>query len=338
MWSLVFVAKTHTATRTKRPNEARDVDTMSDRITKILIRDTSKQGLWSSVLIAGGVLTLSLLVIAMTQVGSSSSLEFLSPLSFGPLKDYFIKPDDHLNFCVIFGAFLLAGAIKGVIGLGITTVPVGLLTAVLNLETAMALVVFPAFFANLWQASTGGHAKMLISRLWPFLVCACVTIPLGAQALEAASVHVLSALLGVILVIYSVIGLVGLRLTISAKSETWSGPTMGAANGVLTGMTGSFIFPGVVFLQGLGLGRDGLIQGMGMLFTVSTVGLAFALNERAIMTTELASFSIIALLPATIGLFAGQRLRRILSEAQFRAFFQVALIFLGTYVAVAAVL
>lgn len=95
----------------------------------------------------------------------------------------------------------------------------------------------------------------------------------------------------------------------------------GAVNGILTGMTGSFIVPGVMYLQALSLPRDMPIQAMGMLFTVSTLALALALGGKGLMTAELGTLSAAALLPAIIGMVAGQRIRKTLPGQLFRRFF-----------------
>ena len=79
---------------------------------------------------------------------------------------------DPATVCVVVGAFFIAGAVKGVIGLGLPTVSLGLLAAALDLQTAMALLVVPSFVTNLWQSVVGGNAKAILSRLWPFLAAA----------------------------------------------------------------------------------------------------------------------------------------------------------------------
>src|SRR3546814_14593403 len=89
------------------------------------------------------------------------------------------------------------------------------------------------------------------------------TVWLGAAALTRIDVRLLSALLGALLTVYSVVSLAGLRLALSARQEAWAGPLLGSVNGVLTGMTGSFVVPGVPFLQAIGLPRDLLGQAMG---------------------------------------------------------------------------
>ena len=112
----------------------------------------------------------------------------------------------------------------------------------------------------------------------------------------------------------------------------------GAANGFLTGMTGSFVVPGVMYLQALGLARDAMIQAMGVLFTVSTLALAVALNDRRLLSAELAAASLAALAPALIGMALGQAVRKRLNEAAFRTVFFVSLAVLGAWIAVQAAL
>jgi uncharacterized protein len=239
---------------------------------------------------------------------------------------------EPIILATILCTFLLAGAVKGVIGLGLPTVSLGLLTAALDLPTAMALLLVPSFVTNLWQALVGGNGVETLRRIWPFLLMASVTVWIGATALTTVDLALLSGLLGALLVAYAVISLGGIRLAISAHQEVWAGPLIGTANGVLTGMTGSFVVPGVMFLQAIGLPRDRLIQAMGMLFTASTVALALALKGNSLLNTDLALLSTLALLPALVGMVLGQSIRQRLSEPVFRRVFFIALLLLGTYI------
>lgn len=234
-------------------------------------------------------------------------------------------------------AFLLAGAVKGVIGLGLPTVSLGILTAVLDLPTAMALLIVPSFVTNAFQASVGGNARIIFTRIWPFLLMATGTVWIGASALTRVDLDLLSSLLGCLLIAYATINLVGLRPVISAGNEAWAGLVFGVANGVLTGMTGSFVVPGVIFLQGIGLSRDMLIQAMGMLFTASTVALALALQYNELLTGAQSVSSALALAPAIIGMFAGQAIRRRLSEARFRQVFFISILILGGYIVLSSI-
>ncbi|SLN37486.1 Sulfite exporter TauE/SafE [Oceanibacterium hippocampi] len=232
--------------------------------------------------------------------------------------------------------FLLAGGVKGVVGLGLPTVSLALLATVFDLTTAMALMIVPSLATNLWQAATGGNARALIRRLWPFLLAATATIWIGAAMLTRLDVGLLTALLGVLLVAYAALGLAGVRITIRPPRERWAGPGFGAANGLLTGLTGSFVVPGVMYLQAIGLPRDMLVQAMGMLFAASTAALGLALGGNRLLDGPLALTSTLALLPAILGMILGQRLRQWLSETAFRRVFFVAILALGLNILVRA--
>ncbi|HJM93449.1 MAG: sulfite exporter TauE/SafE family protein [Alphaproteobacteria bacterium] len=239
---------------------------------------------------------------------------------------------DLFALTAIGGTFLIAGMVKGVIGLGLPTVSLALLTVTLDLPSAMALLLVPSFITNLWQAVVGGQGGAILQRIWPFLLLATGTVWIGAIALRQVDLSLLSALLGLLLVIYGVANLAGLRFSLTQHQAAWLGPVLGTVNGVLTGMTGSFVVPGVMFLQAIGLPRDMLIQAMGILFTLSTLALAVALQRNAFVTAELAGLSAAAVPPAIIGMIAGQRLRQNLSEQLFRRTFFIALLVLGTYI------
>ena len=245
---------------------------------------------------------------------------------------------DPFTVAAIAAVFLLAGGVKGLIGLGLPTVSLGLLTILLDLTTAMALLTLPAAATNLWQAAIGGHARMIVRRLWPFMLAATITVWLGALALTRVDLALLSALLGLILVAYAGLGLGGWRLSIRARSEGWAGPLLGAVNGVLTGMTGSFVVPGVMYLQAIGLGRDALVQAMGFLFAASALELALALGGSGLFARETGMVSAVALLPALAGMAIGQLMRRRLSEERFRRVFFVGILGLGAYIFAAAAL
>jgi uncharacterized membrane protein YfcA len=243
---------------------------------------------------------------------------------------------DAVIILEVVGTFLIAGAVKGVIGLGLPTVSLALLTVAIDLPHAMALLLVPSFITNLWQAVVGGNGRVILRRLWPFLLMATITVWLGSRALTRVDLSLLSALLGALLVAYSAMTLSGFRFKITMRQEVWIGPLLGSANGILTGMTGSFVVPGVLFLQAIGLSRDMLIQAMGMLFTASTLALAVALQGNDMLTIELGKLSAAALLPAIIGMMLGQRVRQRLSEQLFRQVFFISLLLLGAYIIVGA--
>ena len=232
---------------------------------------------------------------------------------------------------VVAVAFLVAGAVKGVVGLGLPTVSLALLTVALGLKEAMALMLIPSLVTNIWQGLAGGALADIMRRLWSLFLFGCVAIWFGTGLLATADTGALSALLGLLLCVYSAISLMTPQVPPPGRWETVLTPATGAATGFLCGLTGSFVVPGVLYLQALGLPRDVLVQAMGVAFTISTAALAVALGGHGLLPVELGVVSAAALVPAAAGMVLGQWIRHRIPEQRFRTVFFCALLALGAY-------
>lgn len=245
---------------------------------------------------------------------------------------------DALFFLAVAApAFVLAGMVKGVVGLGLPTVAMGLLGAVLPPAEAAALMVVPSLVTNVWQAAAGPALASLLRRLWPLLLGLLAGTCLGAAAgigLQAAAMQgVATTALGAALAAYAGLALLAPPLAVPTSAARWLSPLVGGITGLVTAATGVFVIPVVPYLQALDLERDALVQALGLSFTVSTVALAATLAQGGAWAAGLAGASLLAVLPALAGLWLGQRLRARLRPAVFRRFFLVGLLALGAWLA-----
>jgi uncharacterized protein len=234
----------------------------------------------------------------------------------------------------IGGTFLLAGLVKGVIGMGLPTVAMGLLAVVLPPAEAAALLVIPSLVTNVWQLLAGPSFGALARRLWPMMAGVMVGTIAGAGVLAGNSAGLAGIGLGIALLLYGVAGLAGLKMAITPRRERWLGPTIGLTTGLVTGATGVFVIPAVPYLQAIGLGRDDLIQALGLSFTVSTIALAVGLLRVDAWHAGSVWLSLLALAPALLGMQAGQMLRQRIAAPTFRRVFFAGLLLLGAYLVV----
>ena len=232
---------------------------------------------------------------------------------------------------IVSFAFVIAGAAKGIVGFGIQVVALAIMTIALDLVTAMAVMLAPSLATNFWQSTVGGNTRLLLQRLWPFLSTVALVVFVGALALTRIDLPWLTALLGLVMVAYALVGIGGFHFHVSPRTEVWLGPVIGSINGLLMGMTGSSVVPGTMYLQALGLRRDMLVQAMGMLYMTSTLALLVAMQLNQLLNLKLALYSASAVIPALLGMLLGQKIRRRLSETLFRKIFFFALLALGMY-------
>jgi uncharacterized protein len=243
---------------------------------------------------------------------------------------------DHL-LIFITAAFLLAGFVKGVIGLGLPTVSMGLLAVAMPPSQALAIVVVPAVVTNIWQTFVGPYLRNIIVRLWPLMVGTAAGIWLNGGMLTGPYARYGTILLGILLAIYAIIGLRKFTFSVAPSNEKWIGGIVGLITGVISAATGVQVVPSMPFMQAIGMEKDELFQALGLYFTVATLGLAFNLTSAGLFSAATALPGAIAMVASFTGMFIGQAVRTRMQPDTFRRWFLIAMIFLGLYLAGSAI-
>ena len=236
---------------------------------------------------------------------------------------------DAFSIVIVMLVFLLAGGVKGVVGLGLPTVAVALLSATFGIEAALPLLVIPSFVTNVWQGAIGGRATALFRRFGIALAIIPAATWIGYHYVFVAAPEAMERVLGVVLVLYAGAGLAAVRFSVPPRTEPVLTPILGLANGLVTGVTGTFAVPMVMYLEAVGLDRDELVQMLGIAFSVSTAALAVVLIAHGAYRLDAGYVSAVAVAPAIAGMVLGARLRARLTPAAFRRWLLVALALIG---------
>ncbi|HYF16345.1 MAG TPA: sulfite exporter TauE/SafE family protein [Ramlibacter sp.] len=225
----------------------------------------------------------------------------------------------ELEIAGVATAFLAAGIVKGITGMGLPTVSIALLGLFMSTGAAATLLVVPLLVTNVMQC-VGPHWRSLALRLWPMWVC----ILLGAWANPLPRVTeggaVVQLALGIVLMVYAAWSLLQLRLALRCSLPVLLvvAAATGYATGMLAAATGVFVIPMLVLLQALRLDRDEMVQALGLSFTVCTVALAATVGWNDVARTALSPAGWAALLAACAGTLAGARVRGRLDADAFR--------------------
>ena len=230
---------------------------------------------------------------------------------------------------LVAAVFVIAGLIKGAVGVGLPTVVVGLLSVVMPPAQAAQLMVMPALATNIWQMTAGPALGALLRRLAGFIVAVFLGTfaTIGFMTTSALA----SAVLGSVLAAYGAYGLWGRRFHIEARAERWLSPLVGLLTGMLSGATGVFVIPTMPYLTSLRMSAEELVQAVGIVAFVCPLALGLALATRGQYPAAAAGASFLALFPALAAMYVGMRVRRRLPAATFMRWFFTALIALGAY-------
>jgi uncharacterized protein len=234
---------------------------------------------------------------------------------------------------LIAAVFVFAGFIKGVLGLGLPTVSMGLLAATMAPTRALAIVIVPAVISNIWQTFAGPHLGGILRRLWPLLLGTIVGAWLNAGAMTGPYAHYIPIALGIVLVVYAVMGLSRIAFTVARRNEKWVGGLVGVVTGMISIATGVQVVPSMPFMQAIGMEKDELVQALGVFFTVATLALSINLTQSGVLSAATALPGAIALAASFAGMFLGQAVRSKMPSDAFRRWFLIGMIALGVYLA-----
>ncbi len=143
---------------------------------------------------------------------------------------------------------------------------------------AIAIVIVPAIVTNIWQTFAGPHLRDIIRRLWPLMAGTVIGIWLNAGMLSGPYARYGGVVLGVLLVIYAIVGLSKFSFSVARSNEKWIGGIVGLVTGAVSAATGVQVVPSMPFMQAIGMEKDELVQALGVFFTVATLALAFTLT------------------------------------------------------------
>jgi uncharacterized membrane protein YfcA len=239
---------------------------------------------------------------------------------------------DLNNYALIVGwSFLVAGFVKGLTGMGLPPVAIGLMAVAVPPVQAAALIVIPSLFSNVWQMLVGPSIFKSIRRFDLLLVMVCVGAVLGVGVLTGESPVYATLSLGVVLLLYALLGLFKFKMQLKANTEYWASPLVGFLTGFLAGATGVSSVPSAPYMNSLDLTKDELLQALGLVFTVGTFALAVGLFFKGRFEIALVWESTLCLIPTMLGLVFGRKCRAMLSADTFKIVFFLALLFLGGY-------
>lgn len=236
------------------------------------------------------------------------------------------------NYSLIVGmAFLVAGFVKGVTGMGLPPIAIGLMAVVVPPVQAAALIVMPSMVSNVWQMLVGPGFLNAVRRFGTLLLMVCIGAAFGVGVLTGESPAYATLALGLVLFVYALLGLFKFNMQVSPSSERWSSPVVGGLTGFLAGATGVSSVPSAPYMNSLGLDKDALLQALGLVFTVGTFAMAVGLYLKGRFEFTAAWQSTLCLIPTMLGVVAGQKCRAMLSPDIFKTVFFAGLFALGSY-------
>jgi len=215
-------------------------------------------------------------------------------------------------------AFLLGGLVKGTLGIGLPLVALPLMSFAFPPMQAIGMVAVPVLASNAWQVWDTGISKDGMKRFLPLiatlLLFTLITVPMTLALPDATLRRVLAA----VVLLAVVLNAMPLRLNVPPSQERWWSAAMGALSGVMGGvssLTGPII---ISYLMSLRLPREVFVGTVSVIYLSSALPLYGSMALQGRFGWRALVLSALALLPVSLGMAVGKRLRGKLSEVVFR--------------------
>ena len=233
-----------------------------------------------------------------------------------------------MALCVIAG-FIFAGVIKGATGIGYSSCALPFLVCAVGLQPALAMLVVPAMACNLAVVFSVGHLRSTVQEFWPLYVAMLPGIVVGVFVLTRIDQQLATRALGLLILAYGVVSIAKPHFRVRASIARSLQVPVGLTNGFLTGLTGSQIMPLMPYMLSLELDTQKFVQAVNLAVIAASVSMGLCLMTFGLMKLDVLALSIVAVVPALVGVQIGVWCRTHINDQQFRQLVIVSLMGIG---------
>jgi len=237
--------------------------------------------------------------------------------------------DNWIIGIYLVGAYLVAGTVKGVTGMGLPTIAMGIMTLVIDPRSAIALNLLPMLASNMWQLYRAGDLRGVIRRYLPLAMVLAVTVWITVMLTAGAPDRLLFATLGGAILLFVAVNASRWRPRIPDRLDRPAQGLAGALAGVMGGLTSVWAPPIVIYLAARETPKDEFVRASGLLLLMGTVPLCLGYVQQGFLTPPAAATSAALLIPTFLGFALGEKLRGHLSEVAFRRALLLAFFVMG---------
>jgi uncharacterized membrane protein YfcA len=235
---------------------------------------------------------------------------------------------DPIFIFVIF-ALILSAFIKGSLGMGFSTICLAMLANVIELKTAISIVVLPSMLSNAMVMIEAGNLRISLRLFLSMILAAIPGMAIGLQLLRQSDNTLSISILALVLIVYGCWGWANHQFRINDKFVPKLNPLVGFTTGIVNGATGSQIFPVMPYLLSLNISKDVLVQTINLSFTVnSLIMLGFLYNMNTLDTDSIFTYAL-GVVPVAIGVWLGGKVRKRIPEARFKKIVMALIVSLG---------
>ncbi len=243
-----------------------------------------------------------------------------------------------LTVVYILFTYFLGGITQGILGVGLITVVISLLSFVIDVKETIALVIIPTIITSFFQMINGNNLKDIIKDTRYFLVFSTLIIVPGVFLLKVLESDLILIFIAILLFMNSSLSLSNRVVAIPNHQNSIIQVSAGSLNGFIIGLTSIYTMPFVFLLQSLKYNKEKTVQFMGLAFLLYSSMQFISFSYSKLISINTIFPSLIVTLPVIIGFFLGKKIRSFISEKLFKKLFYLMLLLMSGIILINAFL
>ena len=243
-----------------------------------------------------------------------------------------------LTFLYILLVYFIGGITQGILGVGLITVVISLLSFVVDVKETIALVIIPTIITSFFQMINGSNLKDIIKDTRYFLVFSTLIIVPGVFLLKVLESDLILIFIAILLFMNSSLSLSNRVVAIPNHQNSIIQVSAGSLNGFIIGLTSIYTMPFVFLLQSLKYNKEKTVQFMGLAFLLYSSMQFISFSYSKLISINTIVPSLIVTLPVIIGFLLGKKIRSFISEKLFKKLFYFMLLLMSGIILINAFL
>jgi len=206
---------------------------------------------------------------------------------------------------------------KGATGMGFPLIATPILTLLLDIRSAVVVLIVPSMLMDITQISRGVFPYHLLKRFFAFVVLGAIGAYVGTGFLVTLPLWVLNLGLGVMVLVFIAINVLQPELRISPRAEKCLSPLIGFAAGFLNGMTNVSGPLLAMYFYSLKLHKTEFIKAVATIFFILKCGQIIALSSWNQFSWPLFQLSLLLVVILCAGFYAGLKTQDWINQRAF---------------------
>ena len=215
-------------------------------------------------------------------------------------------------------AYLIAGVVKGVIGIGLPTTAITIMTFFISPLMALGLNLIPMTVANIWQFSKADNPKKLINnyKYFAFSLVICILIT-SFYAYEIGD-NLVRLAFSFAVILFVGLQIFGFNFKMKSNHDIFWQSGLGALGGLIGGVASIWAVPVTMYLLMKNVKPKHFVDVSGFLITIGCIPVSVGYIATGVFQSNMFIYGALGSVTAVIGFQIGEKLRNKINAKTFK--------------------